>query len=93
MRRTVNIERLNLRFRNVPEHVVRPALPHLGRRMLRRLAGQETLNRVHGSHSIGQLDLGSLRLLRGVTSMEIENAIARALSRAIVAQVEEEPSD
>ena len=93
MRKSVNIERMNIRFQNVPQHVVRPALPNLGRRVLHRLAGQETLNHMRGSHNIERLNLGTVRLNQGATSMEIENAIARALSRAIVAQVGEKSSD
>ncbi len=93
MRKSVNIERVNIRFRNVPEHIVRPALPHLGRRMLRSLAGQESLRRLRGAHSIDRLDLGTIRLLQGANSTEIENAIARALSRVIAAEVGEEPND
>ena len=79
-KRSIEIDRLELRVSEISPGTVRAAVADLGQELLQRLA---SLPASSGAHRIGEIDSGTVRLSRGSSAGALRNAIAQSITGSI----------
>jgi hypothetical protein len=82
-KRTIDIDRLELRVSGISADTVRAAASGLGQELLQRLASLPDGRVKTGSHRIGELDSGRLSLSNQTTAAALRSAIAQRITGSI----------
>lgn len=80
-KRSIEIDRLEIRLKGIAPESARAAVGDLGREVLRQLAQQGEGHK--GTGNIDRVDAGSVRLTSGATPSELRSTIAARIAGSI----------
>lgn len=86
-KRSIEIDRLELRLKGISPAAARAAADGLGQELMQRLASLPDAGTKKGVHRIGEIDSGALKLTKGTSSGALRDAIAQRITGSIQSQL------
>ncbi len=82
-KRSINIERLNIRLQGIAPQSARAAVNNLGQDLLNQLAGSQHLSGVRRTVKISHIDSGAFQLGAGTTPGQLRSVMAERIASSI----------
>lgn len=82
-KRSINIERLNIRLQGVSPQSARAAVNLLGQDLLKQLVAPQNLSGVRRTVKIGHINAGAFQLAAGTTPNQLRSVMAARIALSI----------
>jgi len=87
-KRTIDIDRLEIRLTGISAQLARSAMSDLGSELIRKLASLPVTGNHNGTVRIGSIDSGKVHVPEGSTPADLRGAIAQRVTGSIQTKLE-----